>query len=69
MKSLLNELEASIGKTAYQTYIFEHGIEKLTLLIPLKESAAFQAAFSECPDKSKKALLEVVTRFSGKVRS
>ena len=68
MKSLLTELEASVGKTAYQTYIMQHGIEKITLLVPLKNAAAFEADFAACNDKSKKALVEVVTRHDGKVK-
>lgn len=66
MKSLIQDLEA--GKIAYQSYSFTHGIEKLTILVPLKEAAAFQTAFADCKDKSKKSLLEVVTRFAGKVK-
>lgn len=69
MKSLLNELEASVGKTAYQTYTLQHGIEKLTLLIPLKNVSVFEADFAACTDKSKKALVEVVTRHHGKVKA
>jgi len=64
----LNELEEHSTKKAYQTYIFEHGIEKLTLLIPLAEAGKFQTEFFDAPDKSKKSLLEVVKRFGGKVR-
>lgn len=68
MKSLLKELDANAGKTAYQSYTFEHGIEKLTVLVPLKNASAFQTEFFDSEDKSKKALLEIVTRFAGKVR-
>jgi hypothetical protein len=69
MNSLLKDLDAKAGKIAYQTYTFEHGIEKLTVLVPLKDAPAFQVEFADSEDKSKKALLEIVTRFAGKVRS
>jgi len=69
MKSLLKELDANAGKIAYQSYTFEHGIEKLTVLVPLKNASAFQVEFADSEDKSKKALLEIVSRFDGKVRS
>jgi len=68
MKSLLKDLDSKAGKIAYQSYIFEHGIEKLTILIPLKDASAFQTAFANCEQKTKKSLLEVVTRFAGKVK-
>jgi hypothetical protein len=69
MKSLLQDLDANAGKTAYQSYIFEHGIEKLTVLVPLKMSSAFQTEFFDAEDKSKSCLLEIVTRFGGKVKA
>lgn len=68
MKSLLTELEANAGKTAYQTYIMQHGIEKVTLLIPLKSSAVFEVEFAAAEDKSKQTLLEIVSRHNGKVK-
>lgn len=68
MKSLLTDLDAVAGKTAYQTYTLSHGIEKLTVLVPLKNARVFEEEFHTAPDKSKEALLEIVTRHSGKIR-
>ena len=69
MSSLLQDLDSKAGKIAYQTYTFEHGIETLTVLVPLKNAGAFQVEFADSPDKSKSTLLEIVNRFDGKVRS
>lgn len=69
MKSLLNELEQHAGKQAYQTYYMQHGIEKVTILIPLNNADVFEVAFAASEDKSKKALLEIVTRHAGKVKA
>ena len=68
MKSLLNELEANAGKIAYQTYTIEHGIEKIKVLVPLKNASLFEADFHATTDRTKDALLEVVTRHAGKIR-
>lgn len=68
MKSLLTDLDTYAGKTAYQTYTMQHGIEKLTILIPLKNSAVFENEFAAISDKSKSSLLEVVARHAGKVK-
>lgn len=68
MKSLLNELDATAGKTAYQSYTIQHGIERIKVLVPLKNVQVFEAEFNATTDKSKNALLEVVTRHSGKIR-
>ena len=42
MKSLLTDLDAISGKTAYQSYTLQHGIEKLTVLVPLKNAKQFE---------------------------
>ena len=68
MKSLLTVFEASIGKTAYQSYTLMHGIEKIILLIPLKESKVFEDEFSGTKNKTKAIILEMVTRHSGKIK-
>lgn len=68
MKSLLNDLEANAGKTAYQSYTIQHGIEKIAVLVPLKQAKVFEQDFAATKDKSKEALLEVVTRHSGKIK-
>jgi len=67
MKSLLTDLNSVAGKTAYQSYTITHGIEKMTVLVPLKNAKVFEAEFDKA-DKTKSALLEVVARHSGKVK-
>ena len=68
MKSLLNDFEANIGKTAYQSYTLTHGIEKIILLVPLKESKVFESDFAASTSKTKEALLEVVRKHAGKIK-
>lgn len=68
MSSLLKDLDSKAGKIAYQSYVFEHGIEKLTILVPLKNASTFQTEFADADDKSKASLLEIVARHNGKVR-
>lgn len=68
MSKLLNELDANAGKTAYQTYTLSHGIERLNVLVPLKNSKVFEEEFHAAVDKSKGALLEIVERHAGKIR-
>lgn len=69
MKSLLTDLDAVAGKTAYQTYTIQHGIEQLDVLVPLKNAQVFEAAFLAGADKSKAQLLEIVKAHDGKVRT
>ena len=67
MKSLLTDLDAISGKTAYQSYTLQHGIEKLTVLVPLKNAKQFEEEFAMTAT-SKATLLEVVARHSGKIK-
>lgn len=68
MKSLLNDLQTNAGKTAYQSYTIQHGIEKMTVLVPLKQAKVFEQEFAASTVKTKDALLEIVTRHSGKIK-
>ena len=64
MATLLSDLEQA--KKPFQVYTLEHGIERLTLLLPLKEAASFEQEF-EKSDRSKETILELVVRHSGRV--
>jgi len=68
MTSLLNDFEATAGKTAYQSYTLTHGIEKLTVLVPLTEVKLFEDEFFGATNKTKSSILEMVTRHSGKIK-
>ena len=68
MKSLLKEFGAQEGQTAYQTYIMQHGIEKISILVPLKKASIFEAEFLASEDKSKSVLLGIIARHSGKIK-
>ena len=62
-----NELEAEASKIAYQSYTISHGIERMTVLVPLKNATVFEEEF-KAADKTKEALLEVVSRHAGKLK-
>lgn len=68
MKSLIHDLENVAGKTAYQTYTINHGIERLTALVPVKNSKAFEEAIHSLETGSKQELTEVISKHSGKIR-
>ena len=65
MKSLLNDLSANAGKTAYQTYTIEHGIERISVKVPLKNAKMFEQEFSDAQTTNKEALMEIVKRYNG----
>jgi hypothetical protein len=67
MKSLIAGLDRQAGKTAYRAYTIKHGIELLEVLIPLTESAAFEAQMKR-PLKNRAAVLEVVHAASGTLK-
>lgn len=69
MSSLFNQVATGPAKTAYQTYTIKHGIEKISVLVPLIEAPAFEQQFNKLGDRSKSALLKLVESFKGKVRS
>lgn len=69
MSKLLQSIEKpQQAKVAYQSYILEHGIEKLTVLVPLSEADGFEASFNDLSDRSKKQITALVQRFNGKVK-
>jgi hypothetical protein len=68
MSSLINQIDEHAGKKAYQSYTVTHGIETISILVPLSSVSVFESDFNAVVDKSKENLLEVVTRHSGKIR-
>lgn len=68
MSNLFSQLEKAPTKVAYQSYTIKHGIERFTVLVPLTAAAMFEQRFNASTDRSKKALLELVTSAGGKVR-
>lgn len=67
MSKFLNDLDEFSNKVAYQSYTLSHGIERLTILVPLTNAEVFEEEF-EAASKTKEALLEVVRRHAGKIR-
>lgn len=64
--------DVSSGKVAYQAYSIEHGIERIMLKVPLRESKAFEREFNEALEagKSTKAsLLKIATKHGGSLRA
>lgn len=69
MSKLMNDITA--GKVAYQAYTIEHGIEKITIRVPLKESKAFERDFNEAIESgvtAKNQLMKIATRHGGSLR-
>jgi hypothetical protein len=66
MASLLNPGPA---KKALQTYTIEHGIESITVLVPVKQVTTFEQSFSKLESKTKKSIIALVEELGGKVRS
>lgn len=66
MTRLLTNLE----KKPYQAYTIEHGMERISIQIPLKEARGFEAAFAEAAKNgaSKDELLKVMNSFGGNLR-
>ena len=67
MKKLLGEIGNASGKTAYQSYAIEHGIERFTVLVPAKVSKIFEQEFVKAKG-TKASLIEVVKRHGGIVK-
>ena len=67
MSKFINDLDEFSTKVPYQSYTLAHGIERTTVLVPLKNVEAFEEEF-KAATKTKEALLEVVTRHAGKIR-
>jgi len=69
MSTLIQSLNSpKKAKAAFQTYVLEHGIEKLSVLVPLASAPDFETAFNSQKDLSKQAVLKLVESFDGRVR-
>ena len=64
----MNDLNANADKLAFQTYEMQHGIEKLKIMVPLKNAKMFESDFANLSHKSKDALMELLVHHSGKMR-
>lgn len=67
MGKLLNDLSAGVKKP-FQTYTLEHGIERISIKIPLAEVEGFEAAFSKAK-KDKPSIMQLLAEFNGSVVS
>lgn len=67
MKSLFAEIAATDKKSAFQTYVLEHGIEKLDIKIPVAATALFEERFSALTKKDKQSITALVIDAGGKI--
>lgn len=67
MKGLFTDIAASGKKVAFQTYVLEHGIERLSVKIPLASVPMFEDRFSALSSKDKKAITQLVAEVGGKI--
>ncbi len=68
MSKLLNDLSTG-AKAAFQSYTLEHGIERLQVMVPLKQAPTFEKRFSELNTKSKAAVMQLIESCGGKVKA
>ena len=68
MSSLLSQFLMSEGKSAYQSYVIEHGIEKITVLVPVDKVGIFEEDFAALKNKQKTNVMALVESVGGKVR-
>jgi len=62
---LISDLDSQAGKTAYQTYVVQHGIERISVLIPLKNTQAFEERINAGDLPTRQSVLEVVKANNG----
>lgn len=65
---LISQLEQVQGKKPYQSYSLQHGIETMTVLVPLAEASSFEQQFNQLKDRSKTSITALVESLQGKVR-
>jgi hypothetical protein len=69
MTKLLSVLDApGNGPTAYQVYTLQHGIERLEIRVPIKNTQAFEQQFAHIKDKKKTTILSLVESVGGKIK-
>lgn len=69
MSKLLNQVSGNETKVAYQTYTIQHGIEAISIQIPLVNAKVFEEQFTSSKTEQKSALLLLVNQLGGKVRT
>ena len=69
MTTLLNQVAAGKTKAAFQTYTIQHGIERISVQVPLAEALDFEQKFAALESKTKANLLELLQSVGGKVRT
>lgn len=69
MSKLLDDVTS--GKRAYQCFVIEHGIEKISIKIPIKESRVFENSFKDAARSgaSKSSLLQLVEQHGGSIQT
>ena len=65
MGKLLSSFDQPATKPS-QLYTIEHGIERLSVKVPLKEAAAFELQFAQS-DKSKASLASLLASLGGSI--
>ncbi len=66
--NLLNSLESSAGKKAYQVFEVRLGIDTFLLQVPLQEAARFQEACTAMKSPSKEKLTSMAVEMGGRAR-
>ena len=67
MSKLLKSLEQP-AKIALQTYTLEHGIERLSVAIPLVKVPEFERRFAALTERTKPNVIQLVESVGGKIR-
>lgn len=67
MTSLLNNLDSFSDKKPYQSYVLQHGIEKLSIRVPLNNVVIFEDRFASLADKTKTSILGLIVDVGGKL--
>jgi len=68
MSKFIVSLDDAVGKTAYQVYTIEHGIERIAVQVPLRNAREFEADFGTAGTTDRAAILKMVAEHGGKVR-
>jgi hypothetical protein len=68
MSRLLTQIATSKPKVAFQAYTLQHGIEKLSIVVPLAAAATFEQRFNALTDRSKSSIISLIESVNGKVK-
>ena len=67
MKKLMADIDSNAGKTAWQSYKVQHGIETFEVLVPLKNAMLFEVKMLE-PLPTRYAVLNVLRECGGELK-